>query len=189
MNIISIDTETGGFAGTSLLSIGLYTPPTLLADFEISGFKMYTQASILDIKVKPPDGKYIVEARALEINQINLVEHDKQAIPYKEAATLIYDCLHKWSNGGKNKLTVLGKNTYFDLLRIWEVISRNTWEQFCSYRVLDLNSALAFVKHKGHDLPDSLEALAKHFNIEHDAHTALSDAIVTHEVYKKLLAL
>lgn len=145
------------------------------------------------VKLKPNDGIYRVTAEALSINKINLVEHDKEAINYKLAGTNLYSILYRLSDGGKNKLVIVGKQVAGDLRFIWEyLIGRNTWETFCSYRLLDVSSIFMFLRAKGiypEDMNGSLSDLCKYYSIDcSNQHDALFDAEITIEVLKKMLS-
>ena len=79
-----IDTETGGLVehDPSLLSLYAY-----LTDSKLN------YLDDIELKIKPDDEVYRVNPYALNINKINLVEHNKIAITESEA---------------KNKFVVLG---------------------------------------------------------------------------------
>ncbi len=77
-----LDCETGGLEGTSLLS--LYCA-VLDEDFNT--------LDSLELFLRPKDHIYHVTAEGLGINKINLIEHEKKAIPYAEGGTLLYNFL------------------------------------------------------------------------------------------------
>src|ERR1700688_2902057 len=88
---LTIDNETGGIGrDKSLLTVyvGLFDEQ----------FKFIDE---LYLYLKPPDGAYVCTAEALRINKINLIEHDKIAVPYKEGATLLYNFINKHSENSK----------------------------------------------------------------------------------------
>jgi hypothetical protein len=129
----------------------------------------FQRISELYLHVKPDDGIYRVCGRAMEVNQINLAEHDKIAIPYKEAGSKLYQFLSNNSDKGKIKLVPVGHGIRGDIDVVVEhLINRNTFENFTSYRALCTSSTAQFLKLCGL-LPDtvsgSLESLAKYFKI------------------------
>lgn len=179
------DTETGG--------IGL-EKSLLTAYFLVTDHKFNT-ISDLYLYVKPDDGIYRVEAEALDINLINLREHNKIAIPYKKAGTNLYkflDDAYKLTN--KNRFIPVGHGMSGDFDHIFDkLIGRSTWETFVSYRRLDTSVATQFLKSCG-SLPDSisgsLESLAKYFNVvQGQQHDAKSDVLMTRDVLKELIKI
>jgi DNA polymerase III epsilon subunit-like protein len=83
---LALDCETGGLEGTSLLSLycGVYD-------------ESFTLLDELELFLRPKDHIYHVTAEGLGINKIDLVEHEKKAIPYAEGGTLLYDFIEKHS--------------------------------------------------------------------------------------------
>lgn len=83
---LALDCETGGLEGTSLLSLycGVYD-------------ESFTLLDELELFLRPKDHIYHVTAEGLGINKIDLVEHEKKAIPYTEGGTLLYDFIEKHS--------------------------------------------------------------------------------------------
>lgn len=79
---LALDCETGGLEGTSLLSLycGVYD----------ESFNLLNE---LELFLRPKDHIYYVTAEGLGINKIDLVEHEKKAIPYAEGGTLLYNFL------------------------------------------------------------------------------------------------
>jgi hypothetical protein len=147
----------------------------------------------LDLAVKPDDDNYVVTARALEINKINLVEHDKVALPYKAAKPLLYQFLEKNYQG--EKLIPTGHGIAFDVRRVYaHLISQGSWENFCSYRVLDTGNAAQFLRTAGlfpKDVSGSLGSLVSHFGIKSkgEFHNARVDTLQTVSVLQALLNL
>lgn len=186
MLYLSLDCETGGLdpEECSLLTTGLMI---VSEDFK--------EVARDVLATKPNDGLYRVYGSSMGINRIDLVEHDRNALTYREAGNLLYRMLKGWSKDGSQKLTVLGKNVEFDLRFIWQhLMSRDTWEQFCSYRVFDLTSVVTYLQAKG-KIPrelGSLIELAEYFKVpfpEELHHNALADAEVTYRVMGEALKL
>lgn len=86
MKYLVMDCETGGFEGTSLLSFYF---GVLDEDFNV--------LDELDLLLRPKDHIYHINPEALEVNKINLIEHDKKAIPYNEGGTLLFNFLQQHS--------------------------------------------------------------------------------------------
>lgn len=183
-HFIFLDGEMGGIG----IEFSLLTISFLITD------KNFNTLDELNLKLKPDVGGYIVTGEALGINHINLVEHDKDAIPYKKGGTILYNFLKKNSNNGSIKLISVGHGYSVDLDQIWDkLIGRPTWETFVSYRRLDTSVALQFLKMCGM-FPDtvsgSLESLCKHFNINNGTlHDAKTDALNTRDVLKELIKM
>lgn len=181
MKLLSLDTETGGTGSdVSLLTLGMIV--------------CQSNGDILDsthIKMIPDDGIFRVTGQALSINKINLSEHEKDAIPYKKCGTLIYDFINKWSDKGSDKLMPLGKNVYFDIQQVCNnVISKNTWNTFVSYRAIELGSIVTYLKMKNKipsDIGESLSDLCSYFGIDvSGAHDALFDSNLNIQLWKAL---
>lgn len=182
MKYLFLDTETGGIGlDKSLLTIGL-----VFTDEEFNVVYDY------HARVKPDDGIYNVSATALEINKINLVEHDKLALTCKETGGILYNILKEYSKDGK--IIVFGKNVYFDLTHIWDkIIKRSTWEQFCSYQIVDLTSIWKFLEltKKVPKLEKtSLSDIANYLKLDcfntNYMHEAIYDATITMRCFKEI---
>jgi len=179
---IFIDTETGGIG----LDKSLLTASFIITDEQLKIVdKLY-------LSVRPDDNLYHIEAKALEINKINLIEHEKIAIPYKNAKPKVYEFIKQHSKEGADKLIPAGFGIYFDLTHVWDkLISRATWETFCSYRTMDVTSIARFLMLLGKirsDLSGSLVSLSTYFNVYHEQeHHAESDNLATIEVLKYLI--
>lgn len=186
-----LDCETGGLdPDTSLLTLGM-----IVTD---------KQFTILDSKewlLKPDDGIYKVTGQALQVNKIDLANHDKDAVFYKQAKTEVYNFLKKWFDNcgwycNEGPLIPVGKNIYFDLLRIWDnLVSRPTWETFVSYQPLELNGVVRYLQLTG-KIPSlaktSLGDLCNHFNISVPPtwlHNAVGDCRLYIELMQRLVQL
>lgn len=135
---VAYDSETGGLdsKNCSVLTLTLVALDTQLQPLEI-----------LDLKLKPDDGIYRVTAQALSINKINIIEHDKTAITYKEARPRIMAFLARHTNNGTNKLTPIGQNVGFDDSFIWDnILPKEEWEIHVSYRKIDTATIAEFLK-------------------------------------------
>lgn len=180
---IVLDVETGGIGlGTSLLT-------AYFAVFD----ENFNLTDSLYLYLKPEDDRYVVTAEALGVNGINLIEHQKRAMTYKDAKPLLYNFLKNNHQG--EKLIPIGHGIVFDIVRVKEyLISSGSWESFVSYRTLDTSSVARFLNAAG-CIPDSvsgsLGSLVKHFNLPSlgELHDAKTDALQTVEVLKCLFKL
>lgn len=181
---LAFDTETGGIEPeTSLLTayFGVLNSRLELIDE-------------LDLYCKPDDDKpYVVTAGGLEINGINLVQHDRHAITYGLAGKKLRELVIKHSNNGKIKMIPLGHNVHFDITGITtKILSKKNWNQYVSYRVVDTQIYARCLQLKGvipGDQSVSLGNLITYLNvrgIEGRAHEAKYDALATVEVLRKL---
>lgn len=180
MKYISCDLESGGpELKYSLLS----------AYFIILDENLETIYGELDLKSKPNDGNYLVRGEALEVNGIDLVQHDKEAITESKAATLLYEFLEEHATNGSVKLMPVGHGIAHDIEFIKEHLTKN-WNKFVSYRYLDTGCIVQFLKLTGkvpRDLGGSLQELGEYFDVPMSGlHTAKGDTLATIEVLKKL---
>jgi len=146
------------------------------------------------LKVKPDDGDYIVSGQGMLVNKINLQEHDRVALPYKQAKPLLYDFLK--AHGAGCRLTPVGHGVKGDIQHILDkLISEGSWEQFCTYHYIDTSVVLQFLRACGkmpQDTDGSVQALAKYFGcniLPEKLHDALYDAELTSLVYKHMVNL
>lgn len=147
----------------------------------------------LYLRVKPDDGTYILSGQGMLINGINLQEHDKIAVPYKQAKTTLFNFLKL--NAGCGKLVPVGHGVRGDIDHIIDkLISEGSWEQFCTYHFIDTSVVLQFLRACGKmplDTDGSVSALAKFFciDIEGDLHDASVDTKVTCAILQKFVGL
>lgn len=182
MYYLCLDVEAGGIGEDKSLL-------TLYAGVFNSKFEWLAD---IDLKIKPDNGIYNVTGEALAINHIDLAEHDKTAITYREAGKLVYDLLHPY--GTAEKLIPLGHGVAFDLRFISNtIISRGTLDRFVSYRTIDTAVIARFMILSGKlpELSCSLGSLVEHFGIKPNGklHEAKTDVMASIEVFKCLLEL
>lgn len=179
-----LDTETGGIGlDKSLLSLSF-----LICD------KQFNDIASLDLYLKPNDDVYLVTAEALSINQINLISHDRYAIPYRNGGTKIYKFLKEHSKNGSEKLIPVGHGVNGDLRQIWEkLLGQGTWDVFVSYHFIDTCSTATFLSCAGklpQDVHAGLGKLGEYFGLScDDLHTAAGDVKLTKMVLKKMFSL
>ncbi len=183
---IAMDLESGGIPqGCSVLS----------AFFSVLDENM-KPLKTLSLKVKPNDPIYHVTAEALEVNGIDLIEHDKIAIPYSKAGGLLRDFLIEMSISGQTKLIPLGKNVNGDIKWITEsILGAKTWNIYVSYRVWEVTTLALACQRMGkmpYDMSISLGSLVKYFKITGIAgkiHEEEYDTLATVAVSEALLKL
>ncbi len=194
----------------------VYTPSTMILylhlDCEMGGrelkyslltaYFMVTNENMevlgdLYLQVKPDDGDYIVSGQGMTVNKINLQEHDKIAIPYKQAKPLLFDFLKRMAKGGH--LVSVGHGVKGDIEHVIDkLISRGSWEQHCSYHFIDTSVVLQFLRACGKmpmDTDGSVSAMADYFGVRYsgaykgELHDARVDTQLTAAVFQKMIEL
>ena len=183
MKYLAFDVESGGTeVEHSLLS----------AYFVVIDEDLKTVYGELDLLVKPDNGNYIVTAQGLEVNKINLIEHDKVAVTESKAGMMLHDFLKTHAPNGTTKLTPLGHGIAFDVQFIKKHLLNKSFNQYVSYRMLDTSNVIQFMKLRGSipkDLAGSLSEMATHFGVStvtNVAHTAKGDTWMVIEILRKL---
>jgi DNA polymerase III alpha subunit (gram-positive type) len=180
---IAIDNETGGLGADKV---------SLLSSYFAILDKDLNLVADLDLFVKPNDGIYKVEARALDINKIDLIGHDTNALTFSQAGQVLVNFLKQHSNNGAIKLIPIGHNVAFDLAFIHaQLVGRSTFEQYTSHRKIDTGAIAQFLKLAG-ILPDNnlggLDALAAYYGVFQAAkHTGKGDVETTVEILRRML--
>lgn len=177
MKVLFMDTETGGLDPEkhSLLTVAL---------------AVYEDGKILDEKewfIKHKD--YSVTSKALEINNINLVEHNKIAMDTKIAVVDIIQFIFK--NFSVEKAVIAGHNVEFDYKFLDKLFKGETEfiNRYLSHRKLDTCSLINFLMISGKiDIESaSLETCINYFKIEANArHTAKDDVRATITLFEKI---
>lgn len=140
-----------------------------------------------------PDGDYVVSGQGMEVNKINLQEHDKIAITYKQAKPELFNFLKHMSNGVR--LIPVGHGIRGDISHFQKyLISEGSWEQFCTYHYIDTSVVLQYLRAIGkmpEDGDGSIIALANYFNvkIEGKDHDCRVDVLKTMGVFQKMVEL
>jgi DNA polymerase III alpha subunit (gram-positive type) len=183
MGYIFLDTETGGIGNQY----------SLLSAYFLAANDNFNKVDELELLVKPDDGAYVVCGQAMNVNRIDLKIHDTKAIIYREAGTILYNWLKKLTDDGKIKAIIVGHSISGDRDCICRhLLTRNSWEKFTSYRLLDTQSTTQFLKACGlfpESVSGSLESISKYFGIkfdQNDAHSAKYDTEKTREVFLAL---
>lgn len=193
---IAVDCETGGIdIETSLLTAYFYF---FTKDPENN--KKFQYLDDLYLRIKPNDGIYKITTEGMSVNKINLLTHNKIAINEKEAGKYLYQKLKSWSEIAENKpLIPVGHSIQFDINTIIQhLISKNTWNNFVSYKQLDTANIAEFCKLQNKlptDLSLGLENLCDYFQIKENTdeknlfHDAKFDTLKTVEILEKLMNL
>ena len=166
------DTETGGLeaAKHSLLSFyGLI----LNENFDL--------LDSIDLMIKPDDGVYHVDIEALKVNKIDLIEHDKIAIPESRASEKLLDFLVKhFVENGSSKLIPAGHNIgRLDIPMGERLIGFQKWNTLFVQRTMDTGTLGQILIAQG-KIPEtnkgSLVELCNHYGIKSEgAHNAKND--------------
>lgn len=175
IRLLVLDTETGGLDPVrhALLSIGL-------VDWQ-DGAVLRTQEILVD-----PEGLEC-DPKALEVNQIDLDTHCAYSVPRAHAAKQIQDFC-----APMGRPWVAGHNVFFDIGFIRRLFPPDVLRRTLSHRMLDTMQVLGFLGHAGLIPPGiaKLDQAMTHFGLTLPAdkrHTALADALVTAELYHRLL--
>lgn len=180
---LHLDCEMGGRE----LKYSLLTAYFLVTDAQ------FNKLGDLYLYVKPDDGDYIVSGQGMSVNKINLIEHNKIAVPYKQAKTTLFNFLKSHATDGK--LTTVGHGVRGDIDHVIDkLISEGSWEQFCTYHFVDTSVVLQFLRACGlmpMDTDGSVAAMAQYFSIDiqGDLHDASVDAKVTCEILKNFISM
>lgn len=182
---IAFDIEAGGTEEAASL---------LETYFEILN-ENFEAVDSLYLKVRPDDGLYVVSARGLKINGINLIEHDETAIGYSAAYDRLREFLSTHSERGKVKLIPFGHGIAGDINAVVRSLFKGNyskWTQYASFRMVDTAIIAQHYKLKGvipEEVSGSLDSLASFYGVSVDEplHTAKGDTLRTILVYKAML--
>lgn len=146
----------------------------------------------IDLKIKPDDGVYHVNAQGLEINRINIVEHDRIAKPLSEVKTRFKNYICGWSLN--QKLTPIGHNVRFDVKFVKTHLLED-WDRYFDRRHIDTASVGKFLALSGivpklqtYSLSEMAQALMIDVN-EDSRHEAKFDADLTLNVLRNMTQL
>ena len=135
--------------------------------------------------------KYILQAEAMRVNQINLVSHDKEALDLSLAQKRFNDWILTNSSYGTEKLINTGHSVSFDKAFVAKYLCRDL-EKYVTRHNLDTGTLALILKSIGR-LPDSFEVslknLANYYKIVNEVpHNAKYDVLTTLAVLKCMLA-
>jgi len=130
-----------------------------------------------------------VSPKALEINGFSV--EDLTKLPNaKEACVSFIAILNKHLD---DKYKLVAYNADFDtkFIQAWmDKLVPNTYWKMIDYKHLDPFAMVKYLQHLGKidtGKSQSLESVAKYFNLEHKAHNALSDIEVTRDIHHILI--
>lgn len=147
------------------------------------------------IEVKPDDGVYVVSGQGMAVNKINLAEHDKRAVCYKDAKGAFYTFLSV-AYKKLGRLTPIGHGVKGDIEHcMGRLTSPGTWEQFCTYHYIDTSVVLQYLRAIG-KMPEycdgSIKALHDDYfklTVEGEDHDCRVDTLKTLGVMKEFVRL
>lgn len=178
--VLFIDTETGGIdpIECSLFSIGI---------------AVWEDGSIIfedEIYIK--DDIYRTTAQALSINNIDIIQIERNGLTMHEAIEKIKEIKKQYFND--MVMTVAGHNIAFDVSFIKQLYKNSNFsftDDF-SHRMIDTASILQFLYFSGRieENISALDSALKYFNINvKKRHTALDDCKATAELFNNLIRL
>lgn len=179
---LALDVESGGLN---------HNETSVLEYYFIVLDENLNELNSLHLLTKPDDGVYKVNPDAMAVNKIDLIEHNKVAIPEREAKTKLYNFLDKVTEGGKEKLIWVGHNVHFDRDAVFaKLLTRNTCDKFCKYYVLDTGAIAQFLKVCGvmpEEVGGSLTSLIEYYQVDgSNSHRAEDDIRATIEVLSEM---
>ena len=153
----------------------------------------------IDLKLKPEpiNGKieWSIQIEAMQVNKIDIFQHEQTAITYKEAKPKIYN----WIADASSKfgeLIPFGNMINKDIDKICDcVISRGSWESFVDRRTIELLSigrTLQFMGKIPRTQSLSLSKIAEYLGVEVDKskiHTAQYDVLLGSLILREYLHL
>lgn len=186
MSYFFYDMETGGLDEKKV------SPLSLSAKITDDNFNKMLE---FDMFIKPDDGIYRLEAKGMEINKINLVDHDAVAITETQAAYKILGWLTtKYLGIGRPKLVTHNGDLDKRFLKQMFQNANIDFYQCFSKRSLDTAATALFLQTIG-IIPQnnscSLVQLFLHYypdksSVLKTAHTANTDAEMTLAVFKAM---
>lgn len=185
MRFLANDCETGGIGHDK----------SLLTAYFVALDTKFNPIDDLYLRMKPVDGIYKVQAEALAINGINLIEHDKIAETPDICMQKLIAFVEMHSDKGKDRLVPIGHNVAFDIQFYKHAILRRPtqMDKYVDYRCLDTCVIAKFLQLTGKLPPNmkiSLDELAKFFRIpKPEVHDAKTDTLVSVDVLKRFIEL
>lgn len=185
------DTETGGLDAKSNSLLTLYG---LILNSKLK------VVETIDLNLKPNDEVYHVWAEAMQVNRINLVEHNKKALSYSAGRTALEDILVRNTGfNGKTKIVPVGWHVNFDIGFVTEhLLPRPAWDRYFSLDTIELKSLVHFMvlsgklKVENYKHKFSLGEIVKELDINLDGkvlHDAEVDTKASFSLFKKLIEL
>lgn len=171
---IYIDTETGGL---SPLEHDVLTF-AVLAEKE--------DEQILKIQYNILGDPLRVTKESLEINNINLEEHNKKALTKQEVKTHFLTTM-KILKQNSNNIRFIGQNPMFDV----RMLEHNIFKEQSPFREYPISDTVIMSKkycaHTNITLPNhKLQTLSEHFGYDTVFHDAMNDVLATKHVYNTI---
>lgn len=179
--LLFIDTETGGLNPYrhDLLSLAavVWENKQIFETFEVFISKE----------------NYNVSPMAMEVNQISLDELRQKGVHEREALQKFIEFIKNYFSLIE-PITIAGHNIAFDMQFLKQLFFRNNLDIYAyfSYRTIDTASILRYLYIKGaiHEEVFSLDKALNYFKISAPVrHEALADALLTAELFTRLLDL
>lgn len=183
MKYLFLDCEMGGRE----LKYSLLTAYFLVTDDK------FRKLGDLYLAVKPDDGVYVVSGQGMQVNKIDLAQHDKVATTYKDTKPVLYKFLKE--QAGFGRLTPVGHGVKGDIAHLINaLISEGSWEQYCTYHYIDTSVVLQYLRAVGkmpEDSDGSVFALANYFGVKVNGedHDCRVDTLKTLGVFQKFVAM
>lgn len=186
--ICAVDTETTGVDPdvSGIVEIAVIPIDHML--------NVHPSIPLFNMTMKPEDGE-VIDERALQVTKKDL----GKIIMNANTRDRVGDLLLSWFEGLKlapgKKVIPLAHNWPFDREMIIKWIGRSSFDYIFSPLYRDTMAIASYLNDcadaRNEDVPYSkvnLKWLTKQYNIEHiDAHTALSDALATANLYKEMV--
>jgi DNA polymerase III epsilon subunit-like protein len=179
---LAFDTETSGL---NPIESNLLTAYFIVLDDNLNTIDTF------DLKLQHP--VYSITAKALEINKIDILKHDRESISVLNAKEQFKNFLIK--NKGLYRYTPIGHNIQFDIkfLLASGLISEKDYSQYISACSLDTMIIANFLKLSGDlrkNIQLNLTSLCKHYCINSvNAHNCEADIKMTIELLKKMTSV
>lgn len=159
----------------------------------------------LEVKILPRNGIFSIDPKAMLVNGIDLIQHLEEAEPLEKVQNRIKQFLQKHTRSVSPDFTGEGNIKDFIITERMTAVGSGIKGDIDWIVDRVFYGLYAYITHKPQCTviiaeflkrslklqieSVSLENLAKHFNIAHKPHNALSDAITSAFVYLKLLEL
>ena len=149
----------------------------------------------LYLEVKPDDGVYVVSGQGMSVNKIDLAAHDKRAIAYKDAKSILFKFLSDLSKKVGGRFTPVGHGIKGDIEHVLaRLISVGSWEQFTTYHYIDTSVVLQYLRACGkmdEDCDGSVTALADWFGIKVEGadHDCRVDTMKTLGIFEEFIRI
>lgn len=193
-NLLAVmDTETTGLVAGFHDVIQVCV---MLLDSNIEPLTSYRGQDVLpfymDLQPKRPEN---ADARALQVNKLDLAQTIQHGIEPFQAADLFEEWFEKLGLPFGKKLCPLGANVPFDRSFMIDWLGNETYNQFFDYHIRDIQAVANFLNDRsafqGRQAPFpkvNVAYLASQLKIDHSkSHDAMQDCLVEARIYKRML--